>query len=178
MLLLIFVAVGVSASVSFAAATTDPAVTLVSPPEDEAIVADNFLVSIKVTQPGKTLKISVGALQIKDGDKFVAVTPGGLEDYSKKSEEDKQTAPLMETQTFVSKGSVSFFTHKVENVTPGVYVIKVSTVDADGGILFSREARVLVKEKAADADAKVVFDSQKSGASQFLQNLLSKIFKN
>ena len=175
MTLFVFIAIGLCTSAVYA--VTDPAITLISPPEDEAIVADNLLISIKVTQPGKNLRISAGALQVKNGDKFVPVSVDGLEDYNSRKDDEKQVVSLLETKTFESKGSVSFFTHKIENVTPGIYVIVVNTVDFAGETIYSKEAYVLIREKTED-EAKVTFNSQRFGTSQFLQNLLSKIFRN
>jgi predicted phage tail protein len=85
----------------------------------------------------------------------------------------------MDEETFESKGAVSFFTHRVENIAPGVYMIRIETVSTTGAesdVLYSKEYRILVKEKTEEESK--VFESQKSGTSQFLQNLLSKIFKN
>jgi hypothetical protein len=164
----------VGAPPSFAAA--DPAVTLVSPPENEAIVTNNFLISVKTVQSGKTLKITAGELQQKSGDKWIPVKPEELEDFDKKSDEEKKLSPIKEPEIFESKSSMNFYTKKLENITPGVYQIGVETVDAAGKTVYSKEARILVKEKVEE-EAKV-FETPKSGTSQFLQSLLSKIFKN
>jgi hypothetical protein len=165
-----------SAWAPFSFAAADPAVTIVSPPENEAIVTNNFLISIKTVQAGKTLKISASELQLKSGDKWVSVKPEELEDFDKKGDDEKRLSPIMEPETFESRSSMNFYTKKLEDITPGVYVILVETVDASGKVLYSKEARILVKEKAEE-EAKV-FETPKSGTSQFLQNLLSKIFKN
>jgi hypothetical protein len=82
----------------------------------------------------------------------------------------------MDEESFESKGTVSFFTHKIEDIAPGVYMIRIDTVDADGAVLFGKEYRILVKEQMEE-EAKV-FESQKSGTSQFIQSLLNKLFKN
>jgi len=176
MTLFVFIVIGFCTSAVYAV-TTDPAITLISPPENEAIVADNLLISVKVTQPGRILKISAGALQVKSGDKFVPVKADGLEDYNSKKDDEKQVVSILETKTFESKGSVSFFTHKIENITPGIYVIIVNTVDYTGETIYSKEAYILIREQTED-EAKVTFNSQRFGTSQFLQNLLSKIFRN
>ncbi|MDR3296590.1 MAG: hypothetical protein LBT26_12335 [Clostridiales Family XIII bacterium] len=172
LVMLIVFCVGTSAS--FAAA--DPAVTLISPPENELVVTNNFLVSVKATQPGKTLKINAYALQQRSGEEWVPVLPDQLEEFDSKAEEEKNLAAIMEEADFESKGAVSFFTYKIENITPGVYLIRVDTLDASGKVVFSKEARILVKEKTEEETK--VFETPKSGTSQFLQNILSKIFKN
>jgi hypothetical protein len=167
----------VFAPFSFAAA--DPAVTLVNPSENEPIVANNFLISVKTTQPGKILRINAYELQQKSGDTWIPVKTEELEDYDNKKEEEKRAVSIMDEETFESKGAVSFFTHRVENIAPGVYMIRIDTVNASGAesdVLYSKEYRILVKEKTEEESK--VFESQKSGTSQFLQNLLSKIFKN
>ncbi|MDR1572311.1 MAG: hypothetical protein LBS32_07285 [Clostridiales Family XIII bacterium] len=167
-------AIGLFAPFSFA--LPDPAVTLVSPPENEAIVTNNFLISVKVTQPGKAISVSAEELRQKSGDKWVSVKPEELEEFDKKKDEEKSALAVMEAESFESKGSVSFYTRKIENITPGVYLIRVETLDAAGKAVYSKESRILVKEKTEEETK--VFDSQKSGTSQFLQSLLSKIFKS
>jgi zona occludens toxin (predicted ATPase) len=157
-------------------AVTDAAVTLVSPPENEPVVTDNFLISVKVTQPGKNLKITAFEVQQKVNDKWISVKVEELEDFEKKAEDEKRLFPIMDAEKFESKGSVSFFTRKIEDITPGVYQIRVETVDGTEKVLYTREARILVKEKTEE-EVKV-FETSKSGTSQFLQSLLSKIFKN
>jgi hypothetical protein len=164
----------VFAPFSFAAA--DPAVTLVNPSENEPIVTNNFLISIKTTQPGKFLKINAYAVQQKSGDGWVLVKTAELEEYDKKKDDEKRLVSIMDEAAFESKGAVSFFTHKVENIAPGVYLIRIDTVSAENTVLYSREYRILVKEKTEEESK--VFETQKSGTSQFLQSLLSKIFKN
>jgi hypothetical protein len=165
------------ASISFAAA--DPAVTLVNPSENEPIVANNFLISVKTTQVGKTLRINAYEVQQKSGDEWTLVKTEELEEFDKKKDEEKRLVPIMDEETFESKGAVSFFTHRVEDIAPGVYLIRIDTMNAPGSeneVLYSKEYRILVKEKTEEESK--VFESQKSGTSQFLQSLLSKIFKN
>jgi hypothetical protein len=164
----------VFAPFSFAAA--DPAVTLVNPSENEPIVANNFLISVKVTQAGKFLRINAYELQQNSEAGWTLVKTEELEEYDKKKDEEKRLVPIMEEGSFESKGAVSFFTHKVEDIAPGVYAIRIDTVDADGVALFDKEYRILVKEKTEEESK--VFETQKSGTSQFLQSLLNKLFKN
>jgi hypothetical protein len=167
----------VFAPVSLAAA--DPSVTLVNPSENEPIVANNFLISVKVTQAGRILKINAYEAQQKSGDTWVSVKTEELEEFDKKKEDEKKLVSIMDEETFESKGAVSFFTHKVENIAPGVYLIRIDTMDtadAENTVLYSKEYRIPVKEKTEEESK--VFESQKSGTSQFLQSLLSKIFKN
>jgi hypothetical protein len=57
----------------FSLATADPAVTLVNPSENEPIVTNNFLISVKVTQAGKFLRISAYELQQKSGTGWALV---------------------------------------------------------------------------------------------------------
>jgi hypothetical protein len=164
------------ASISFAAA--DPSVTLVNPSENEPIVANNFLISVKATQAGKTLRINAYEVQQKSGDEWTLVKTEELEEFDKKKEEEKRLVPIMDEETFESKGAVSFFTHRVEDIAPGVYMIRIDTMNAPGSendVLYSKEYRILVKEKTEEESK--VFESQKSGTSQYRQRLLSKIFK-
>jgi hypothetical protein len=162
------------ASFSFAAA--DPAVTLVNPSENEPIVTNNFLISVKVTQAGKFLKINAYELQQKSGAEWSLVQTEELEEYDKKKDDEKRLVPIMDEERFESKGAVSFFTRKVEDIAPGVYMIRIDTTDANDAVLFDKEYRILVKEKTEEESK--VFETQKSGTSQFIQNLLNKLFKN
>jgi hypothetical protein len=157
-------------------AAADPAVSLVNPSENEPIVTNIFLISVKTTQVDKILKINAYEVQQKSGAEWVLVKTEELEEYDKKKDDEKRLVSIMNEETFESKGAVSFFTHKVENIAPGVYLIRIDTVDAESLVLYSKEYRILVKEQTEE-EAKV-FETQKSGASQFLQSLLSKIFKN
>jgi hypothetical protein len=161
---------------SFSFAAPDPAVTLVNPSENEPIVTNNFLISVKVTQVGKLLNVSAYELQRKTDDGWALVQTEELEEYDKKAEDEKRLIPIMETESFESKGAVSFFTYKVEDIAPGVYMIRIDTVDADGAVLFGKEYRILVKERTEEESK--VFETPKSGTSQFIQNLLNKLFKN
>jgi hypothetical protein len=129
-----------------------------------------------VTQAGKLLKINAFALQQKVGDEWVPVKTDEIEEYDKKKDDEKKLVAIMDEASFESKGAVGFFTHKVENIAPGVYLIRIDTVDAENTVLYSREHRILVTEKTEEESK--VFETPKSGTSQFLQNLLSKIFKN
>jgi hypothetical protein len=158
------------------ATTADPAVTLVNPSENEPIVTNNFLISVKVTQAGKFLRISAYALQQKSGTAWLPVMTEELEEYDKKKDEEKRLVPIMDEARFESKGAVGFFTHKIEDIAPGVYMIRIDTVDAEGAALFGKEYRILVKEQTEEESK--VFETQKSGTSQFLQSLLNKLFKN
>ncbi|MDR1573029.1 MAG: hypothetical protein LBS24_01820 [Clostridiales Family XIII bacterium] len=115
-------------------------------------------------------------MQQKFDDAWVLVKTEELEEYDKKKDDEKRLVSIMDEATFESKGAVSFFTHKVENIEPGVYMIRIETTDADNAVLYSREYRILVKEKTEEESK--VFETPKSGTSQFLQNLLSKIFKS
>jgi hypothetical protein len=162
------------APLSFAA--SDPAVTLVNPSENEPIVTNNFLISVKVTQAGKFLRINAYELQRKSGDEWALVQTEELEEYDKKKDDEKRLVPIMDEESFESKGAVSFFTHKIEDIAPGVYMIQIDTTDAEGAVLFGKEYRILVKEKTEEESK--VFETQKSGTSQFLQSLLNKLFKN
>jgi hypothetical protein len=159
----------------FSFATADPAVTLVNPSENEPIVTNNFLISVKVTQAGKFLRINAYELQQKSGADWTLVKTEELEEYDAKKDEEKRIVAIMDEESFESKGAVSFFTHKIEDIAPGVYMIRIDTVDADGAALFGRDYRILVKEKTEEESK--VFETQKSGTSQFLQSLLNKLFR-
>ena len=152
-----------STSAVFAAA--DPAITIVNPAADTTVTSTNLLISVKIAKQ-ETVKVSV--LQ----EKITAVTSSTGAVTNKVS----YTA-ILDGDSFTSKTNLSFYTKKLENVSPGNYKVKVETLDKDGKVAYVTEQTVSVKEKAGTTDA-AIFNSNQSGTVTFLQNLLKSIFGN
>lgn len=170
-------AFSVNTSLSFAAA--DPDVTIVNPVNASTATSSNLLISVKVEQT-KSLRISASEIR-----KITGKNPAG----------ENITVPLVETdlkgivegtieantlsynnissEVFNSDKKLSFYTKKLEKITPGIYVIKVDTV-AQEKVTHSSKAYVVVKNKP-EAESKM-FETSQTGTAAFLQGLLKSVF--
>ncbi len=157
-----------------ASAATDPNVVLVNPKANSAVTSNNLLISVKITQP-KTIKVSVFEQKQVVNGTLSAVNINTLT-TSNGSVNTASFTPVsvMEPAKFVSKNNLSFYTKQI-NVKPGLYLIQIDTLDADGKAAYTNNSYVVVKEKTQEAEAKI-FETPQSGTMQFLQNLLKNIF--
>lgn len=185
---LVFV-VGFTSSTDKAYGAEDPAVTVVNPLHNATVYANSILISIKLTAP-ETIKINVYK-QVKHDSAGNPLTLSFTE-WDKVQEELKaiqagssaSASPsiqvlqgwVTETVTFTSTSDLAFFTKKVENLSTGVYKIKIDTMDAEDKAIYTKEQIVFVKEKAAQPEKPKVFKSSQPGTVNFLQNLLKSIF--
>lgn len=163
-------------STVFASAATDPNVVLINPKANNAVTSNNLLISVKLTQP-KTIRVSVfEEMQIVNGTysavniKTLTTTNGSINSSSFKP------FSVMEPAKFESNNNLSFYTKQIP-VKPGLYLIRIETLNADNNVAYTNNSYVVVKEKTEEAEAKV-FETQQSGTMQFLQNLLKNIFGN
>jgi len=157
-----------------ASAATDPNVVLVNPKANSAVTSNNLLISVKITQP-KTIKVSVfEEKQVVNGT-LSAVNINALT-TSNGSVNTTSFTPVsvMDPAKFECKNNLSFYTKQI-NVKPGLYLIRIDTLDADGKATYTNNSYVVVKEKTQEAEAKI-FETPQSGTMQFLQNLLKNIF--
>ncbi|MBQ8589686.1 MAG: hypothetical protein IJ486_04460 [Firmicutes bacterium] len=83
---------------------------------------------------------------------------------------------IMAPETFTSANTLSFYTKQINGVTPGLYKVKVDTVNEAGAVIYSTETLVVVKGVASEEQKTDLFESNQSGISQFVQNLLKSIF--
>jgi len=157
-----------------AGAAADPNVVLVNPKANSAVTSNNLLISVKITQP-KTIRVSVfEEKQIVNGTlsavniNTLTTTNGSINSAS------FTPVPAMEPAKFESKNNLSFYTKQI-TVKPGLYLIQIETLNADGKPAYTNNSYVVVKEKTQEAEAKI-FETQQSGTMQFLQNLLKNIF--
>ena len=174
MILILIMVFGTSSV--FAAA--DPAVTIVNPSASSTIYSDNLLVSVKVAKPA-TIRVNVYRVMKPATVAGGSPTAISIETYQKNLKADAASkisltrvqamAPVTQTYT----ASLSFYTKKLENIKPGVYIIKVDTIDSAGRALYSSEIYVGVKSKDESA---AVFDSNQSGTMQFFKTVLKGIF--
>lgn len=159
----------------FASGAQDPAITIVSP--STTVYGDNLLVSVKMTAP-KTIKVFVYEEKKKVGDTLVSIDPEAI------SEKDLTNSTIMSVsvmtpETFTGSASLQFYNKQLSEITPGLYRIKVDTLDANGLSVASVSTQVAVmsKDSQPKEDSKI-FQSQQSGALQWVQNLLKSIFGN
>lgn len=171
------------ASSVFAASTDpNPNVTIVNPVNDSTSYSTSLLVSVKLTAPS-TIKINVYQKQkpstSDNSSTPVAITAADWDKYIKDKAAGKEVIPfsnkaIIEEEKFTSDNKLSFYTKKIEKVSPGVYQVNVNTLDAEGNTRYTDRSVVVITEKETTAaDSK-----NDQGASQFLQNLLKGIFGN
>ena len=180
-------------STVFASAASDPNVTIVSPAVESVVNSDSLLISLKITKP-ETIKVSVFEEKQLVGEELKSVDVNNIETLqaattataSSVTTEGVAVASgvtakfvskeVMVPETFTSTNTLSFYTKQLNNVTPGLYKVKVDTIDAEGKVLYSTENLVVVKGVASEAEKTDLFENTQSGISQFLQNLLKSIF--
>ena len=156
----------------------NPHVTIINPVHEDTLYSDNLLVSVKLTQP-TTIEVSV--LQVWKVVNGVN-TEMTLEEFQRsrtpESRLDTATTRFVRMDPFTSANQLSFFTRKVENITPGgVYIINVNTLNPEGRVTNTDTSVVLMKAKEENPAEPVASDTpQPSGPSQFLRNLLKTIF--
>lgn len=157
-----------------ASAATDPNVILVNPKYNSTVFSNNLLISVKLTQP-KSIRVSVfEEKQVVNGT-LSAVNVNTLTTSNGSINNASFTPVAVGVPTkFESKNNLSFYTKQI-SVKPGLYRIRIDTLDASGKEIFTRNSYVVVKEKTEEAEAKI-FETPQSGTMQFLQNLLKNIF--
>jgi hypothetical protein len=84
---------------------------------------------------------------------------------------------IITPQTFTGTGSLQFYNKQLSEVTPGLYRIKVETLGIEGTVTASSSTRVVVMP-AESTTGSAIFQTQQSGAFQWVQNLLKSIFGN
>lgn len=157
-------------------AAADPNVVLVNPVSKSTVYSNNLLISVKISEP-KTIKVAVyEEMQIVNGT-YAAVnvntltTTGGTINTA-----GLANVVVAPPATFKSENNLSFYTKQVNGLAPGLYMIRIQTLDEAGEAVYSEDSYVTVKEKPAE-EAKIL-ETPQSGTMQFLQNLLKTIFGN
>ena len=185
---LVFV-VGFTFSVDKAYGAEDPAVTVVNPLNNTTVYSNSILISIKLTAP-ETIKVNIYK-QVKHDANGKALTLS-FNEWDKVQEELKANSSgsavggtpsiqilqgwVTEQATFEATGDLAFFTKKVENLSAGVYKIRIDTIDKEEKVIYSKDQIVFVREKAAQPIKPSVFENSQPGTVSFLQNLLKSIF--
>lgn len=159
-------------------ATSDSSVVIVNPVARSTVYSNNLLVSVKITKP-QTIRVTVyeeqqvvnGTLSAVNINRLV--TSNGT--VTKASFTPRQIGL---PEDFTSTNDLSFYTKQVNDVTPGLYRVKVEVLDGAGKVLSTLENHVAVKEKPAETSDAKIFESPQSGTLQLLQNILKSIFGN
>ena len=173
LIIVLTVALSLLCSTVFAFASADPAVVLVNPVSNAVVYSNNLLISVKVTQP-KTIRVHVYTEKQWVNGKWSAVN---LDTLSRGvSSESFKSDPVIPAVKFTCKNNLSFFTKQVNGLSPGLYKIKIETLNSSGNPIHAMERFVAIKEKTED-QAKIL-NTPQSGTMQFLQNLLKSIFGN
>lgn len=162
-------------STVFVSAATDPAISIISP--STTVYGDNLLVSVKMTAP-KTIKVFVYEEKEKVGDTLVSIDPAKT-DAKELSNMTIMSVSIMTPESFTGTSTLQFYNKQLNEITPGLYRIKVDTLDASGATTASISSRFAVLSKSAQTqEGNTIFQSQQSGALQWVQNLLKSIFGN
>jgi hypothetical protein len=167
----------------------DPAVTVVNPLDGTTVYSSSLLISVKLTAP-ETIRVNLYK-QVKNDSNGnpVALT---FDEWSKVRSERTAIVSgtalvaepaiqvlqgwVMEPVFFTSTGNLAFFTKKVENLSVGVYKVKIDTMGPGETVLYTTEHIVFLKEKTAQPVQANVFENSQTGTVSFLQNLLKSIF--
>ena len=155
-------------------AAADPNVALVNPVSKSTVYSNNLLISVKITEP-KTIKVTVFEEKQLVNGTYAAVNVNTLITTGGTINTAGLTQVLVsDAQPFTSNNNLSFYTKQVNVPGPGLYMIRIQTLDQSNEPVYTNESYVVVKEKPAQ-DAKIL-ETPQSGTMQFLQNLLKTIF--
>jgi hypothetical protein len=163
-----------------ASAGNDPNVVLVNPTANSTVYSSNLLISVKLTQAKKIRVAVFEEQQIVNGTWSainVSMLATSTSNGSISNANNFKSVPMMPFDTFTSNNNLSFYTKQVNNLKPGLYRIRIETLDPSGKTAVSTaDSYVAVKEKTEE-EAKLL-ETPQTGTMQFLQNLLKTIFGN
>ncbi len=158
----------------FVCAASDPAVTVVNPQGNSTVYADNILISVKVTAT-RVLKITVFEEKLLNEDGSLS-SLDSLEALGQVTAGSLRHVVVSPAETFYSNGNLSFYTKELKGITPGIYKLRVTTLDENGRTQYLQECYVVVRPPS---EAKALsFQSEQSGVLSFLQSFLKNIFGN
>ena len=182
------------------------AAAIVSPATNTIIYSDNFLVSVKITEP-KTVRVTVYEEKDKSSEDYVSVNVTNITEEDLGLIASGPSAQVTSTTTvnaatvaaattlsdgtavksytsfiigeaasYACTSQLGFYTKQINNVTPGLYRIQVDTLDAAGLATETTNSLVAIKAKPVEEKSNI-FETPQTGALQFLQNLLKSIFR-
>ncbi len=162
-------------------AATNSNITIVNPVTNSISYSTNLLISVKITKP-TTIKVDAKKQMKTVNGTLAAITYDDFEKAKKDKEEGKEPqkftgVSIITPENFVTSNDLSFYTKKLENVVPGVYLIKIETLDAENKVTHTNSSYVIVKDKS-ELEEEGKKEAVQPGAAQFIQNLLKSIFGN
>lgn len=167
-------------STIFVSAASDPAVTIVNPEDQVAVYSDSLLISVKVTQP-KTVQISISEKKQQIGDSLVSFDVNKLVSQTAQVSTDAlrnaKSVDVCPAEKFTCSNNLSFFTKKVSDLSPGVYEVKVKTLNGAGQVTYSSTSMVALMGKQSAEDQANIIDKKENGAIKFFKDLFNSIFK-
>ena len=173
LILVLTVLLSLLCSTFVSSAAGDPTVVLVNPASNSTVYSSNLLISVKLTEP-KTIKVSVFEEKQMVNGTLSAINLNMLTTSNETVNNAGFTSVIVfDPPAFTSSNNLSFYTKQV-NLKPGLYRIRIDTLDDAKKVINTNNSYVAVKEKA---EAKI-FETPQSGTMQFLQNLLKTIFGN
>lgn len=146
----------------------------------ESSIDVNALVKMseKSTAAGGKTTETAGTAGGKAADTGSAVAGGGSGTTAAGiSEKEKKYVAVGDGEKFTCSNELSFATKQVNDLTPGLYAVRVDTIDSAGKKLYSSEAQVAVLGKQTAEEQGKIFETPQNGALQFFQNLLKNLFK-
>ena len=152
--------------------TPNSYVTIVNPVTGSIVYSENLLVSVKMTAP-VTIRVSVTQefVVINGEDRSLSLT----EHLATASNQIRSVA-VGTADDFTNVNNLSFFTRRVEDVTPGIYRITVETINQSGEVTHTNSSPVEVRAPETNAVNTAPTASTSSGTAQFLRNVLRAIF--
>jgi hypothetical protein len=182
-------AMGSFFSLSEAYGAEDPAVTVVNPLDGSTVYSSSLLISVKLTAP-ETIRVNLYKqvkndadgnpvpLTVDEWDKVQSEKAAIVSGTAVATETSIQVLQgwVMEPVFFTATNNLAFFTKKVENLSVGVYKVKIDTMGPEDTVLYTTEQVVFIKERAAQPVQANVFENSQTGTVSFLQNLLKSIF--
>ena len=126
----------------------DPNITVVSPTKNQVMKTGKVLVSVKMTAP-KTIRMD-----------FYKVTKSGR--------------TVVTSEKYSSNKNLSYYTRQLTGLNPGVYAVRISTLDSSGKAIYATEIAIKVEKKTSESVNVNVFNSTNTSNS-FWQSLIQKL---
>ena len=166
-------------STTFAFAASDPKVVVINPEQYSTIYSENLLISIKVLEP-KTIRVAFYEEQELVND---VPEPIDVENITKIEDllsiTDLTSVLVYDKEYFDCNNYLSFYTKRIEDLGPGLYRIKVDTINDEGKVTYSINTHVIIKDKSLEPSAdEGIFDEPQQTTMEMLQNFFSNIFGN
>ncbi len=162
----------------FAYADTDANVVVVNPGQYSTVYSDNLLISVKILEP-KTIRVSFyEELEVRN-DVAVTVNVNNINSTEDLLAIADLTSVLMcDRDYFDCTNYLSFYTKSMSDLAPGLYRVRVDTLDSYGYVAYTTNTYVIIKDKSLEeADASVFLDTEPT-TLQRLQNFFTNIFGN